>query len=329
MRYGLGMKVPFECAGLGEQLSALLKIGNEVWAERPDLQEAFPAGGAAAARDYWYWLNWHGTQVEHCRRAEEIRGLLPAFPPEHLAGRVFGEESNARDFVVSGLVNWRRFLDCLEAAGGKIGAGMRLLDFGAGCGRILRNFAPEASAIKLQACDVDAESMRWVSENLPVEKAQAVPHLPPTEMPGEHFDFVYAYSVFSHLTEEASRMWLAEIQRILKPGGWAILTTQGRHVGKVILNGERSHPFPNAKTLKPEWKRFESEGFLFFPYGEVSSNLAENSEFFGEWDLEAYGSTFVSPAYVERVWTEFLDLQALHEAPDAWQDFVVLQKRTS
>ena len=87
---------------------------------------------------------------------------------------------------------------------------------------------------------------------------------------------------------------------------------------KVILNGERSHPFPSAKTLKPEWKRFESEGFLFFSLRRSEFELGgELRVFLVSGILEAYGSTFVSPAYVERVWTEFFDLRTLHEAPDS------------
>jgi SAM-dependent methyltransferase len=42
------------------------------------------------------------------------------------------------------------------------------------------------------------------------------------------FDLIYSYSVFSHLSEAAHRSWLAEIRRILRPGGVLIATTWQR-----------------------------------------------------------------------------------------------------
>src|SRR5262249_35167165 len=52
--------------------------------------------------------------------------------------------------------------------------------------------------------------------------------LPPTGFPAESFDFVYALSVFSHLSEDAHRKWLEEFKRILAPGGVFIATRWGR-----------------------------------------------------------------------------------------------------
>jgi cyclopropane fatty-acyl-phospholipid synthase-like methyltransferase len=41
------------------------------------------------------------------------------------------------------------------------------------------------------------------------------------------FDAVYALSVFTHLSENNHHKWLNELQRIIKPGGYLLITTQG------------------------------------------------------------------------------------------------------
>src|SRR5207253_7435957 len=50
---------------------------------------------------------------------------------------------------------------------------------------------------------------------------------PPTRYNNGIFDVVYAYSVFSHLSEDSHLAWAGEFARVLKPGGTVILTTQG------------------------------------------------------------------------------------------------------
>ncbi|HHC23785.1 MAG TPA: class I SAM-dependent methyltransferase [Desulfobacterales bacterium] len=44
------------------------------------------------------------------------------------------------------------------------------------------------------------------------------------------FDFVYAMSVFTHLTEEAEKLWIRELSRIIRPGGCFMLTLRGQGI---------------------------------------------------------------------------------------------------
>ena len=43
------------------------------------------------------------------------------------------------------------------------------------------------------------------------------------------FDLVYAFSVFTHLTEESQRAWARECVRVLKPRGSLLISTLGEH----------------------------------------------------------------------------------------------------
>ena len=60
-------------------------------------------------------------------------------------------------FVRSGLTDCRRIVACLRAAGFDPARGGDVLDFGAGCGRLLRHFAFFADACTFTALDVDRE----------------------------------------------------------------------------------------------------------------------------------------------------------------------------
>ena len=42
---------------------------------------------------------------------------------------------------------------------------------------------------------------------------------PPLRFADGSFDIVYAYSVFSHLSERVQLRWVEEFARILRPGG--------------------------------------------------------------------------------------------------------------
>jgi SAM-dependent methyltransferase len=106
-------------------------------------------------------------------------------------------------------------------------AGKRVLDFGCGSGRVLRHFLDEANAAELHGCDIDADSIAWLRENLSpplnVFRNEETPGLP---FPDGHFDLIWATSVFSVLTDTWSG-WLCELHRVLKEDGLLIATFVG------------------------------------------------------------------------------------------------------
>lgn len=95
-------------------------------------------------------------------------------------------------------------------------------EWGCGPGRIL--FAIErldtGKKLQLIGSDAFAPSIRW-AQSVPDCRIQF--HLnkmvPPLALADASVDFVYAVSVFTHLSDTLSRQWFCEIMRILKPGG--------------------------------------------------------------------------------------------------------------
>ena len=105
--------------------------------------------------------------------------------------------------------------------------GKKVLDFGCGAGRVLRQFLPEARAGEVWGCDIHGPSVDWLERNLcpplRVFRNEATPPLPVAD---GTFDLVWALSVFTHLPDTWSA-WLLEVHRVLAPGGLLLVTFIG------------------------------------------------------------------------------------------------------
>jgi SAM-dependent methyltransferase len=106
--------------------------------------------------------------------------------------------------------------------------GKRVLDFGCGSGKVMRHFLAEAAAgCELWGCDIDERSIDWINAELhPPLNAFANGEAPPLDQPSSSFDLVWSISVFTHLTDRWAG-WLAELHRVLKPDGLAIVSFLG------------------------------------------------------------------------------------------------------
>ena len=117
----------------------------------------------------------------------------------------------------------------LGAAGLKLGEFRHILDFGCGCGRLIRHVHARTDAV-LYGSDYNPDLVAWCDANLPFASFDINRLEPPFSYGAESFDFAYARSVFTHLPRELQSAWLAELHRVLKPGGVLYMTTHGAHL---------------------------------------------------------------------------------------------------
>ena len=293
------------------RINVIFRAGERVWARRQGVDRAFPVIDTPA---FWYWLMWYGPWL-----FPEVQRNLYAFPLDALRARVIGEHATLKDFNQSGLVDWRRIEGLLREAGFNFTAGERVLDFGCGCGRILRHFAYYAGRSQFTGVDVDGEAVAWADLHFDFAHAQKVPLMPPLPYPNDHFGAIYAFSVFSHLPESAAQAWLAELRRILRPGGFALLTVQGEHVMNCLKEGRVDLGAPTPTQLQRDEDKIHHQGFAFYPYGDLAAHA--NIPL----DGAHYGNAITLPHYIKARWTEHFHLRAIHPAPDAWQDYILLQ----
>jgi ubiquinone/menaquinone biosynthesis C-methylase UbiE len=122
----------------------------------------------------------------------------------------------------------------------------RILDFGCGCGRVLRFWKERSEELEIHGTDYNPKLVEWCQDNLDFVNVSTNDAAPPTSYTEDYFDIVYAISVFTHLSEEMQAPWLKELIRITKPGGHIIITVHGRSRTDVLtpelrdryMNGE-------------------------------------------------------------------------------------------
>jgi SAM-dependent methyltransferase len=112
--------------------------------------------------------------------------------------------------------------------------GKRVLDFGSGPGRTLKEFLTEARTAEFWGVDIDAPSIDQLRATFcPPVHAARCGYAPPLDFEAGYFDVAWAISVFTHLTDN-SIAWLLELHRVLKPGGFLIANYMGRWTSELV-----------------------------------------------------------------------------------------------
>ena len=112
-----------------------------------------------------------------------------------------------------------------------LGARCRILDFGCGCGRVIRYFHKLSTGSSLYGTDIDTEATSWCQECLShIGEFTSNDVAPPLPFDAEFFDCIYSVSIFTHLPEDMQFAWLEELRRVTKRGGYLLLTTHGEEL---------------------------------------------------------------------------------------------------
>ena len=170
-----------------------------------------------------------------------------ALPPARLRLLVDGRSGEAERFQWVG----SRCAELVRAAVTESGTTIEgleaILDFGCGCGRVARNWASLENT-EVHGCDYNPELVGWCNGNLPFLRATVNRLEPPLPYVSGSFDLVYAMSVLSHLSEPLQRAWIAEFQRILRPGGMLLVSVLGDACAD-RLNEEQRRRFDRGEMV--------------------------------------------------------------------------------
>lgn len=233
----------------------------------------------------------------------EVDFPRPSLPPTDLRVRVTAVESGPVFESIGRMVrdDLRR---AARAVGAPLDAGERtVLDFGCGCGRVMRHFDHElASGVQLHGADVDPEAVAWCAENLAnygqfctVDRKGRAPFA------DEMFDVIYAVSVFTHLMPEDQDHWLGELDRILDPSGFLLISVMGETALRLAA------PDIAAQVAQKGWH---------FLYDGGTSGLPP-------W----YQSCFHSEEYIRENWGKRFDIvRYMPGGICGSQDLVILQR---
>jgi SAM-dependent methyltransferase len=219
-------------------------------------------------------------------------------PSAHLRVLVNGTPSR-EGFLTSGRAGADSIAQAFSQSGQDIGASGALLDFGCGCGRILRHWR-DLEGVEVFGCDYNPRLADWAARHLPHASATRNGLAPPAPFPDERFGAIYAISVFTHFSPELQTAWMADLVRMLRPGGRLLFTTHGEPMATVLLPEERAR-FDRGELVV----RFDDE---------TGSNLC---------------NAFHPEAWVRTTLTQGLDVQVFRPGGDdglGRQDIWVVRK---
>lgn len=239
---------------------------------------------------------------DEARLGQAADGL--SVPPPQLRHRVHGALDRA-SFLSMGQMCRGDIEGLLASAGQDLGTFERVLDFGCGCGRVLRFFRDERGPDRLTGTDIDPEAIAWCRENLKVANWDVNKDLPPTHYADSSFDFIYAISVFTHLDESFQFAWLEELRRILRPGGWVILTVHGKSFHERLRGNDR--------------KILDENGFLYQVHQTGKLKLDGLPDY--------YQTAYHTQEYVKQKWSRFFEVvRQVDRGICSNQDAVILRK---
>lgn len=175
----------------------------------------------------------------------------------------------------------------LDAAGEDRSRFRHALDWGCGCGRVLRRMPELFPNARFTGVDIDAEAIAWNQENLRgLAEFHTVPDHPPSALPSHSFDFILGLSVFTHLPLDLENAWLRELARIAAPKALLFLTYHGEEL--------------ITEHFAPDQSLENDGGFKYFKTSSTSGLP------------NYYQSSFHSEAALRRLWGAHFDILSIH-----------------
>ena len=240
-------------------------------------------------------------------------GLEPFF------GRLPKETTQANYTGLSGSQAFLAALKFLEASKAKavqLGQpfqrrGQRsVVDFGSGWGRVTQCLSLYFDASRIIGLDVTDEAIALCAESDIKATFAKLEPWPPTVLAKESVDFIFSYSVFSHLSEDNADAWIREFARILAPGGVAFLTTRHRCFFSYLEQLHAAAEVPGFaagaslafRDIHKARAEYDAGLFCFDPMGRGGAGLTP-----------VYGEAFIPSQYVARVYGRYFTCVGFEE----------------
>lgn len=232
------------------------------------------------------------------------------FPLPTAKGREGYYGENHLNYWMSGLKDSTDILKIYEKETGEKPS--KYLDFGGASARVARHMALQHDIPSVWIADINREHVNFVLDTFEGQikafQSTSIPHLP---LEDNSFDFISAFSVFSHI-ESFDETWLLELRRILKPGGILVVTANVDTFQDITENW----PVYNALVKHPEFDRSSLGKPL-----EVDRKVVR-------WNNRgSYSSiVYLTSQYVERRWKPFFSDMKVVRYLTQFQSGVVLRK---
>ncbi|WP_170758808.1 class I SAM-dependent methyltransferase [Ruegeria lacuscaerulensis] len=212
-------------------------------------------------------------------------------------------------FLKSGETVTNRMNAALSADGFSVPAGGRVLEIGCAAGRLTRWWLPRAQDVEVWGVDLRADAITWCQQYLaPMNFITNTthPHLP---FEDNHFDLVYAGSVWTHIGDLADS-WYLETRRILKPGGRAFITIFDDHSMETCMTKGEGDVVSEIQKID------DSHGILSKNYGMVVEGTSLQRT-----------RVIHRTEYIRRKLEAWFEVREIVPEAYGWQSALILRKR--
>jgi SAM-dependent methyltransferase len=221
--------------------------------------------------------------IQHCTQlGKNIRSRLRGagdglpIPPHKLLTLVAGG-SDISWFLEIGRQGAESTIEILARNGVRTADFRSILDFGCGCGRVIRHLR-SLQTPKLCGSDYNRALIEWCQRNLSFAEFSTNGLLPPLGYADDAFDLVYSLSVFTHLPEGMQLDWIKELRRVISPGGYLLITTHGESYMSVMLPEEKDRFCAGQLVTRSETHAGTNTCAAFHPPAYVRRTLANGFE---------------------------------------------------
>lgn len=274
----------------------------------PDVEKAIIEGqvisGLSHYLSYGYYENRKGGLIEI---DQKIKNLLDnkkegIVPPPNLRIRVQQAEDIFIYKTIGSMVTFDMH-SAIESYGVDLGQNSRILDFGCGCGRVVRWLNYLYEDCNFYGTDIDEEAILWCQNNISsIGYFTVNKNDPPFTYPADYFNCIYSISVFTHLPEDMQFSWLEELHRVTKDDGLLLLSVHGEQL------------FPKDQPIFKQ--QFIENGFFYSVDQQGTDGLPD-----------FYQTTFHTEPYIRSEWSKYFKIvDIIKKGVANNQDLVVCRK---
>ena len=137
--------------------------------------------------------------------------------------------------------------------------GSKVLDFGCGWGRIIRLLYKYTSEENIYAVDPWDESIRMCKEKNLKGNFSMIDYLPMSLPFNEKFDLIFAFSVFTHLSEKAAVIAMDTLRKYITDDGVMVITIRPKEYWNVLDKNKNRH----GRLAKELLQLHDQYGFAF------------------------------------------------------------------